>query len=439
MMPTLTQNTLHFNRSIKLSNDGGNLSSDTGNVIFREFDEKLGFSQTIANHLQLIDERTFCVHENHELLQQKIYQLIAGYHEDDAADHLTTDPVFTQILSKPALASQPSLSRFFHRFDSDALDQLQAANQTMLDQVHRARQAQALIVDLDSSHADTYGQQAEAAYNAHYQTVGFHPLVAFDGLTGDFLKAKLRPSNVYTSNGVVDFIRPVIEHYNVQFPETSYLVRGDSGFAVPELYELCEKESFSYIIRLKSNAKLQALAEELHPTDEIQDISKTEYYVEDSIYQAASWSKSRRIVIQSIRPAGELFFRHAFFVTSLGECFSPQAIVYSYQQRGTMENFIKEAKEGFGFDQMKSHDFTVNCARMMISLLAYNLTNWLRTLSFPITSKGIQIGTIRTRLVKVASKLVKSGRYLHMKISSHFVYDRFFWNVLTRVQHLQLN
>ena len=66
-----------------------------------------------------------------------------------------------------------------------------------------------------------------------------------------------------------------------------------------------------------------------------------------------------------------------------------------------MENFIKEAKDGFGFDQMKSHDYIVNEARMMISLLAYNLTNWLRMLSFPPTAKGIQIQTIRTRLVKV--------------------------------------
>jgi len=73
--------------------------------------------------------------------------------------------------------------------------------------------------------------------------VDFHPLVAFDGLTGNFLKAQLRPGNVYTSNGVVDFMRPLIEHYNEVFPEKSYLVRGDSGFAVPDLYELCEKES----------------------------------------------------------------------------------------------------------------------------------------------------------------------------------------------------
>ncbi|GKV67438.1 transposase [Sporosarcina sp. NCCP-2331] len=53
-------------------------------------------------------------------------------------------------------------------------------------------------MDLDSSIADTYGQQEKAAYYAHCQTVGFYLLVTFDGLTGDFLKAKLRPGNVYT-------------------------------------------------------------------------------------------------------------------------------------------------------------------------------------------------------------------------------------------------
>ena len=99
-------------------------------------------------------------------------------------------------------------------------------------------------------------------------------------------------------------------------------------------------------------------------------------------------------------------------MTNLSETFSPQTIVTSYQQRGTLENFIKEAKNRFGFDQMKSHDFLVNEARMMLSLLTYNFTNWPRTLSFPKHYKGIQIQTIRTRLIKVASKRVKFGRTL---------------------------
>lgn len=128
-----------------------------------------------------------------------------------------------------------------------------------------------------------------------------------------------------------------------------------------------------------------------------------------------------------------------FFVTSLSESFSPQAIVHSYQQRGTMENFIKEGKNGFAFDQMKSNDFLTNQVRMMLSLLAYNLTNWLRTLCFPPSSQGFQIETIRTHLIKVASRLVKSGRSLYFKLSSSFVYTKFFRDVLARIQQQTFN
>ncbi len=440
MMTTLPQNSLQFNRSIRLSYDGGDLSSDTGQFIFREFDEKIGFSKTIAKHVDLQDERVHWIHDNESLIQQKIYQLIAGYHEDDTADQLTHDPVFTRVLDKPALASQPSLSRLFKRMDTQGVKQLDTANRELLDRIHHFREATELILDLDSSYAEAHGHQEQTDYNTHYGVVGFHPLVAFDGLTGDFLKAQLRPGNAYTSSGVVDFVRPLLEHYNEKFPETTVMVRGDSGFANPGLYKLCEEETIYYIIRLNSNARLQALAEELHPTSEIRDVTKAEYYVEDSMYQAKSWSIPRRIVIQSVRPAGELFFHHTFFVTNLSEeTFSPKAIITAYQKRGAMENFIKEAKEGFGFDQMKSHDFKRNEARMMISLLAYNLTNWLRTLTFPPANKGLQIQTIRTRVIKVASRLVKSSRYLHFKLASSFVYAHFFSDVLTRVQQLSIN
>lgn len=112
-MATLQQSTLDFNHRIKLSNNGGSLSSDTGEFIFREFDKKIRFSHTLAQHLDLKDNRLYYLHSNENLLRQKIYQIIAGYSEDDAADQLTNDPVFTQIIGTDALASQPSLSRFF--------------------------------------------------------------------------------------------------------------------------------------------------------------------------------------------------------------------------------------------------------------------------------------------------------------------------------------
>ena len=436
-MVTLTKKTLDFNRKIKLSDDGGSLSSDTGEFLFREFDEKINFSKVLEKHLKLNDSRAYYLHSNENLLRQKIYQLIAGYAEDDAADQLTHDPVFTQIIGTPALASQPSLSRFYTRFDEASLDQMNLANQELLDKIHIFRKSLALFIDLDSTHSDTYGEQESSSYNSHYGTMGFHPLVAFDGATGDFLKAKLRPGNVYTSTGVVEFIQPLIEHYNQTFPETSLFLRGDSGFAVPALYDLCEKESVYFIIRLKSNPQLQSLAKEYHPSTVPSDVSKTEYFFEETIYQAKSWSKPRRVIIQSVRPAGELFFTHSFFVTNFKVGF-PKEIVRAYQKRGTMENYIKEAKNGFFFDQMNSHSYVVNKVKMMLALLAYNLTNWLRTLCFPEGQKTMQIDTIRTRIIKVASKLVKSGRSLCFKLSSSFVYQKFFWNVLDQIQRLQI-
>jgi len=89
----------------------------------------------------------------------------------------------------------------------------------------------------------------------------------------------------------VEFICPLIAHYNEIFLETTLFLRGDSGFAAPALYELCEKESVLYTIRIKSNPQLQSLAKEYHPSSTSLDVSKTETYFEETIYQAKSWSK----------------------------------------------------------------------------------------------------------------------------------------------------
>lgn len=108
---------------------------------------------------------------------------------------MTHDPVFKKIVGTPALASQPSLSRFYTRFDKHSIEYLNQANQELLDKIHLARQSKSLFINLDSTHSDTYGDQESSSYNTHYRTMGFHPLVAFDGATGDFgtALAQLRP------------------------------------------------------------------------------------------------------------------------------------------------------------------------------------------------------------------------------------------------------
>lgn len=306
----------------------------------------------------------------------------------------------------------------------------------MIDKVRLERNSTELVIDLDSTHSDTFGNQEATDYNAHYGTNGYHPLVAFDGLTGDFLKSELRSGNVYTSNGVKDFLKPMLEHYSSHLPCTDILVRGDSGFATPEVYDTCESYQSYYVVRLKANTQLSKLAESFVLIGDHHPWEQKEVHYYSTTYQAKNWSKARRVCIKSTREAGELVFRHEYLVTNLSESLSAKTMFKLYHKRGTMENYIKEAKNGFYLDKTDSTNFLENHARMMISLLAYNLINFMKTTCLPAKEATFQVDTLRLRLFKVAGKLVRSGRKLFLKTSSSHVYQDLFYYLLDKIQQL---
>lgn len=101
-----------------------------------------------------------------------------------------------------------------------------------------------------------------------------------------------------------------------------------------------------------------------------------------------------------------------------------------------MENFIKEAKSGFYFGKIDSSGFLKNQARMMVSLLAYNLINFMKTVCLPAEEATYQVDTLRLRLFKFAGKLVRSGRRLILKTSSSHVFKNLFYHLLDKIQQL---
>ncbi len=110
-----------------------------------------------------------------------IYMIIGDYFEDDASDELTNAPVFKSVLEKDALASQPTVSRFFNRMDEDTLNQFLAIARVLRRKIYSIQMPQAVILDLDSTLLDAYGRQEGRAFNFHYQSNGYHPLVCYDG------------------------------------------------------------------------------------------------------------------------------------------------------------------------------------------------------------------------------------------------------------------
>ena len=47
---------------------------------------------------------------------------------------------------------------------------------------------------------------------------------------------------------------PLMQEYRKEYPSTPLYLRGDSGFASPDLYEACEENDCKYAIRLKQNS-----------------------------------------------------------------------------------------------------------------------------------------------------------------------------------------
>ena len=108
-----------------VTNTGGNLSTDAGLILVKEFLHSIGFEQLMEKELHFQDSRLSPTHSNETILEQLIFQLIAGYDTDASANILRQDPFFQQMLEKSTLASQPSLSRFWDRISEspDALVQ----------------------------------------------------------------------------------------------------------------------------------------------------------------------------------------------------------------------------------------------------------------------------------------------------------------------------
>ena len=433
-MKSISQGSLQFNRNISFDFSGGNLSSDSGLLLVREFLEKMGFRKILEDRF---DDEKVRTHKISSIVEQLIYQSITGYHRDDAADDLRHDPIFTMVLGKKALASQPTISRALNQFTKEDGALFNDVLEVLYLLAHHPKEKKQIVLDLDSTNVQTYGHQELSEFIFHYASNGYHPLVLFDGLTGDLMKMVLRKGRVYTSKGVRTFLEPVVKVLRETYPQATILVRGDSGFAMPELYDLCEAYGLHYVIRLKANNMVHQLARdtkshfmELYG----QDYSKSHAVYDDFFYQASSWSHKRRIVCKVERDAGNFETRSSFILTSLRG--HPKAIVHAYNKRGNMENYIKEYKLDFGAQTLSHSSFAANQAKAMVIAIAYNIVNAMKKCVFPKECATSRMLSLRSSFIKVAGRATYHARKLTFRLASSYPLKRMFYEILERIQHL---
>ena len=72
----------------------------------------------------------------------------------------------------------------------------------------------------------------------------------------------LRHGTCAESPGVDDDLRFLVTRIRQRWPDVEIVVRGDSGFGLPLIYDVCEELRVTYTLGLAMNARLKRLSDE---------------------------------------------------------------------------------------------------------------------------------------------------------------------------------
>ncbi|MDQ3054783.1 MAG: IS1380 family transposase [Actinomycetota bacterium] len=403
--------------------DGGQISSDGGLPWVVQAEETLGVCAALAARVPEW-RRGGVRHSLVRLVRQRVFQIACGYEDQNDADRLRSDPLFKLAcgrlpVSEPDLASQPTLSRLENAVDRWAVERLAATlADVYIRERGRAGTPARIVLDLDGTADPAHGEQEGVKYHGYYRQHMYHPLLVFDGDTGQLITAVLRPGNVHGSRFVVLVLRRLLRKLRAAWPDVPVEVRADSGFAVPRLFAWCEANAVDYTIGLIPNPVLEARAAPLLAEARTQSTEQGGAKVrlaDETRYQAGSWPVARRVVFKAeILEKGP---NTRFVVTTRAD--APLALYDWYVDRGEAENWIKDFKNALAADRLSDHRFWANAFRLLLHAAAYWLLDQLRRWLLSAQAPRLQFDTLRLRVIKIGGWVRESTRFAIPDVCVH--------------------
>ena len=418
--------------------DGGALTSDAGVTLLAALDRRLGLSKRLARCLTDARDPARVRHRVAELLRQRIYQIACGYEDCNDADSLRYDPVLKlavgRLPSEDDLASQPTLSRLENVVSAREL--LAMGEQLVTHYCERHAQAppRTIILDADATDDECHGHQQLSFFHGFYNEHCYLPLLVFAQVEGvgeqELLAAVLRAGNVHAGHKAMVVLKRIRQRLRSAFPACRLLLRGDSGLALPEVYDGCEALRMPYIISLGKHPRLLKLAEPWLERARAQcaQTGETAQVFGEFEYAADSWPHPRRVIVKAeVMSQGD---NPRFVVTSLPASeLDAEAIYTVYRQRGDPENRIKELKLDLHADRLSCHRFLANQFRLLLHAAAYLMMQAMRGALAGTELARAQVGTLRLRLLKVGARVVESCRRICLHLPTAYPWQ-YLWHHL---------
>jgi hypothetical protein len=249
------------------------------------------------------------------------------------------------------------------------------------------------------------------------------------------LVAYLRPAKNDAAKHVPAILRLLVARLQEVWPQVRITIRGDSGFCRWKLMRWCDCHGIGYILGLKRNPVLEALAEPLtRMVEDYHRLRGDNYRAYDwGHYAAATWDRPRRVIIKAeYLGGGTPKSNPRFVVTNLpGDAQDLYERVYC--ERGEMENRIKEQGQLFA-NRTSCHVFVANQFRVLLAAAAYVLVEHIRRVGLAGTEmESAEVRTIRLRLFKIGAWVQRTVRRVVVRMSSGYPWQELFATVVRRL------
>ncbi len=367
------------------------------------------------------------------MLAQRIYAIALG--DEDLNDHKTlrADPALRVAVDQPpdddpdaAGASMSTLHRLENRADRKSLIRMAEA---FVDDFIASydEPPESLILDFDATDSEIHGHQEGRFFHGDYDCYCYLPLYVFCG--DSLLTAWLRPSRIDAARHSRAALKLLVRKLRATWPKVHITIRADRGICRWRLLRWCDSTGIGDVIGLARNSKLEGMAAELMDKSGrgFETTGEKQRHFETIHDAAATWDRPRRVIVKA---------EH----TDKGP--NPRFVVTNVP--GDAEFIYDEVNSNVAKRRIGSRSSNWTCSRTGPVAAGFWRTSFgcssarrrerLRQIGLKGTAmERAQAGTIRLKLLKIASRVVVSVRRVVFHLSRSYPYRALFEQALANV------
>ena len=438
-----------------------------------------GLVEALNDRVHLL-KRHLPYHESDHVLNIAYNTLTGGTCLEDI-ELRRNDETFMDGLGAERIPDPTTAGDFTRRFSvEDVVELMEAINSIrpkMWEKRLSRRERKEAVLDVDGTHAPTWGECKEGIGLSYDGQWGYHPLLISLANTGEPLYLVNRSGNCVSHDGAVPWMDRAIGLVRQSFQ--GVCLRGDTDFALTSHFDRWSAEGVGFAFGVDAMPNLVKIAEGLEekrwkvlkrrekrplsgqrrqrPRNFKEEIVVERGYrnirlqgeqIAEFSYRPTKCERSYRMIV--LRKAlsveeGQMRLwdevRYFFYITNRSDLNTAEVVGFC-NGRCNQENLIEQLKNGLKALRMPVDNLVSNWSYMVMASLAWTLKAWFALLVRRREDRdqllAMEFRRFLHGLIRIPVQILTGGRRIMYRILGYTQWTHTFLATLDRVRRLQL-